>query len=253
MHDYTSKAGLITGACSGIGRGIALAFAQAGGRVVVADIDSCGGEETVRLIHEAGGQALFQRCDVSLAADVEALINTVLAYYGTLDFAINNAAVELEKTALTEVPEAIYDRIMAVNVKGVFLCLQEQIRQMARQGQGAIVNIASVNAHRPQYHQSVYTASKHAVLGLTRNAAIEAAAAGVRINAICPGAIETPMLEASLNQANLPRQDVIERMSLNGRFGRPHDIAQAALWLCSEDASFTYGHALAIDGGYLAR
>lgn len=253
MHDYQNKAGLITGAGSGIGRGIALAFAQAGARVVVADIDSAGGEETVRLIHEAGGKALFHHCDVSRAADVAALIDKVVTNYGTLDFAVNNAAVELEKTELIEVPEAIFDRIMAVNVKGVFLCLQQQIRQMTRQGRGAIVNIASVNAFRPQHHQSIYTASKHAVLGLTRNAAIEAAAAGVRVNAICPGAIETPMLEASLSQISIPRLEVIERMSLNGRFGRPEDIAKAALWLCSEDASFTYGHALAVDGGYLAR
>ncbi|MNG10068.1 4-formylbenzenesulfonate dehydrogenase TsaC1/TsaC2 [compost metagenome] len=124
---------------------------------------------------------------------------------------------------------------------------------MALQGKGAIVNIASVNAYRPQHQQSVYTASKHAVLGLTRNAAVEAAAAGVRINAICPGAIETPMLEESLRNAPISREDVIARMSLNGRFGRPEEIAKAALWLCFDDASFTYGHALAVDGGYLAR
>lgn len=253
MNNYTDKAGLVTGAASGIGRGIALAFAQAGAKVLVADIDRAGGEATVELIRQAGGQAWFQPCDVSLARDVAALVTRVVEAHGRLDFAVNNAAVELEKTPLTEVPEAVFDRLMAVNVKGVFFCLQQQIRQMALQGKGAIVNIASVNAYRPQHQQSVYTASKHAVLGLTRNAAVEAAAAGVRINAICPGAIETPMLEESLRNAPISREDVIARMSLNGRFGRPEEIAKAALWLCSDDASFTYGHALAVDGGYLAR
>jgi NAD(P)-dependent dehydrogenase (short-subunit alcohol dehydrogenase family) len=250
---YANKAGLVTGAGSGIGRGVALAFAEAGAQVLVADIDEAGGETTVQLIREAGGNAWFQRCDVSVASDVDALIQRLLAESPTLDFAVNNAAVELEKTPLIDVSEAVFDRLMAVNVKGVFLCLQRQIRQMAKQGSGAIVNIASVNAYRPQYRQSVYTASKHAVLGLTRNAAIEAAAAGVRINAICPGAIETPMLESSLRDAAIAREDVIAHMSLNGRFGRPDEIAKAALWLCSDQASFTFGHALAVDGGYLAR
>jgi NAD(P)-dependent dehydrogenase (short-subunit alcohol dehydrogenase family) len=253
MSHYTDKAGLVTGAASGIGRGIALAFAQAGAKVLIADVDRAGGEATVELIRQAGGQAWFQPCDVSSAYDVEALVTRVVTEHGRLDFAVNNAAVELEKVPLTELSEAVFDRLMAVNVKGVFLCLQQQIRQMARQGAGAIVNIASVNAFRPQHQQSVYTASKHAVLGLTRNAAIEAAPQGVRINAISPGAIETPMLEASLRNAPISREEVIERMSLNGRFGRPDEIAKAALWLCSDDASFTYGHALAVDGGYLAR
>ncbi|MDT4843220.1 4-formylbenzenesulfonate dehydrogenase TsaC1/TsaC2 [compost metagenome] len=244
---------MVTGAGSGIGRAIARAFAQAGASVVVADIDEAGGAETVELIHAAGGRALFQRCDVSRVAEVDALLATALKQTGSLDFAVNNAAVELERTPLTEVPEPIFDRLMEVNVKGVFLCLQRQLRQMAQQGHGAIVNIASVNAYRPQYEQCVYTASKHAVLGLTRNAALEAAPHGVRINAICPGAIETPMLEVSLAQTSLSRADVIDRMSLNGRFGRPEEIAKAALWLCGDDASFTFGHALAVDGGYLAR
>lgn len=253
MNDYTGKSGLVTGAGGGIGRAIAHAFAQAGASVVVADIDVTGGNETVDSIRAAGGRALFQRCDVSRASDVDALLAAALEQGGSLDFAINNAAVELESSPLSEVPEDTFDRLMAVNVKGVFLCLQRQLRQMIQQGQGTIVNIASVNAYRPQHQQSVYTASKHAVLGLTRNAALEAATYGVRVNAICPGAIETPMLENSLALAPIPRAEVIARMSLNGRFGRPEEIAKAALWLCGDDASFTYGHALAVDGGYLAR
>lgn len=251
--DYRGKAGLVTGGGSGMGRAMALAFCNAGARVVVADVDAKGGRETIEMIRAEGGEAQFLACDVSRESDVIALVRTVVDSYGSLDFAVNNAAVELEKAPLVDVPETVFDRLMAVNVKGVFFCLQQEIRQMAAQGGGAIVNIASVNAFRPQYHQSVYTATKHAVLGLTRNAALEAAPQGIRINAICPGAIETPMLEASVSGASVPREEIIERMSLNGRFGRPEEIARAALWLCSEEASFTFGHALAVDGGYLAR
>lgn len=254
MHDfYKNKAGLITGAGSGMGRAMALEFARAGARVVVADVDEKGGRETVERIRDGGGEALFLLTDVAVETDVGAMVRCALENYGQLDFAVNNAAVELEQTPFTEVSSDIFDRLMAVNVKGVFYCLQHEVRQMAKQGHGAIVNIASVNAYRPQYHQTVYTSTKHAVLGMTRNAAIEAAPLGVRINAICPGAIETPMLEASLHKAPVSRGEVAAMMSLNGRFGRPKEIAKAALWLCSDDASFTYGHALAVDGGYLAR
>jgi NAD(P)-dependent dehydrogenase (short-subunit alcohol dehydrogenase family) len=250
---YMGKAGLVTGAGSGMGRAMALEFGRAGARVVVADVNEKGGRETVEEVRGAGGEAMFLRTDVAVESNVSALVRCVLDNYGSLDFAINNAAVELEKAPFSEVSGDVFDRIMAVNVKGVFLCMQHEMRQMAKQGKGAIVNIASVNAYRPQYHQTVYTASKHAVLGMTRNAAIEAAPQGVRINAICPGAIETPMLESSLRDAPVSREDVIGMMSLNGRFGQPQEIAKAALWLCSDDASFTYGHALAVDGGYLAR
>lgn len=250
---YRDKAGLVTGAGSGIGKAVAVAFAAAGASVLVADINEEAGLNTVAQIRDAGGKAHFQACDVSRAEDVAAMVQALVDHHGKLDFAVNNAAVELAEGPFTEADESTFDRLMAVNVKGVFLCLQHEARQMVAQGGGAIVNIASVNSYRPQYHQTIYTSTKHAVLGMTRNAAIEAAPLGVRINAICPGAIETPMLEASLRQVPMPREDVIAMMSLNGRFGRPDEIARAALWLCSDQASFTYGHALAVDGGYLAR
>lgn len=252
-YDYSDKVGLVTGAGSGIGRAIAMAFAKSGARVLVADINRANGEATVEMIRQSGGEAWFQVCDVSVASDVESMIQGVVKAHGRLDFAVNNAAVELEKTSLVDVPEEVFDRLVAVNVKGVFLCMQHQIRQMALQRKGAIVNITSVNSFRPQPHQTVYTGSKHAVLGMTRNAAMECASSGVRINAISPGAIETPMLEQSLANSPIPRDAIIDRMSLNGRFGRPEEIARAALWLCSDDASYTYGHALSVDGGYLAR
>ncbi|WP_454833190.1 glucose 1-dehydrogenase [Pseudomonas veronii] len=253
MQDFSNKSALVTGAGSGIGRGIALAFARAGARVAVSDVDVAGGEETVRLIQEIGGEGHFYRCDVSRAVEVQALVAAVVKDAGALDFAVNNAAIGMETDELPLVPEAVFDRIMAVNVKGVFLCLQQEIRQMALQGKGAIVNIASVNSYRPQNRQTVYTASKHAVLGLTRNAAIDAASSGVRINAIAPGAIDTPMLEAALRNAPSGRDQIVDKMSLIGRLGLPEDVAKAALWLCSDEASFTYGHTLAVDGGYLVR
>lgn len=253
MQDFSEKSALVTGAGSGIGRGIALAFARAGARVAVSDVDVAGGEETVGLIQRAGGQAVFYRCEVSSATEVRSLVQSIVEDTGKLDFAINNAAVGMETDELPDVPEVIFDRIMGVNVKGVFLCLQHEIRQMLQQGHGAIVNIASVNSYRPQNRQSVYTASKHAVLGLTRNAAIDMAGSGIRINAIAPGAIETPMLAAALRNAPAGRDQVIDKMSLIGRLGQPDDVAKAALWLCSDDASFTYGHTLAVDGGYLSR
>jgi NAD(P)-dependent dehydrogenase (short-subunit alcohol dehydrogenase family) len=190
---------------------------------------------------------------VSRAADVHSLVQGIVDDAGGLDFAVNNAAIGMETDELHEVPEAVFDRIMGVNVKGVFPCLQQEIRQMLLQGHGAIVNIASVNSYRPQNRQSVYTASKHAVLGLPRNAAIDTAGKGIRINAIAPGAIETPKLAAALSNAPAGRDQVINKMSLIGRLGQPDDVAKAALWLCSDDASFTYGHTLAVDGGYLSR
>lgn len=253
MISYKGKSGLVTGAASGMGRAMAEAFAAAGARVLAADVNRGGGEETVAMIRKAGGDAHFLRTDVSSASEVAAMVGETVARFGRLDFAINNAAVEIGTGPLVECPDDIFDRLVAVNFKGVFLCLKHELRQMQQQGAGAIVNIASVNAFRPQPNQSVYTATKHAVLGLTRNAALEAAAYGVRVNAICPGAIETPMLENSLAQLPIPRAQVISMMSLLNRFGHPEEIAKAALWLCSDDASFTVGHALAVDGGYLAR
>jgi NAD(P)-dependent dehydrogenase (short-subunit alcohol dehydrogenase family) len=252
-QSFKGMAGLVTGGGSGMGRAMCLEFARAGARVVVADINERGGRETLAQIHAEGGTASFLRCDVSVEADVVALVRCVVDSYGALDFAVNNAAVELERGPLVEVPEAVFDRLVAVNVKGVFFCMQQEIRQMATQGRGAIVNIASMNAFRPQPCQSVYTATKHAVLGLTRNAAIEAATQGIRINAICPGAIDTPMLQEARERLGIPMETVIANLSLIGRIGRPEEVAKAALWLCSDDASYTYGHALAVDGGYLGR
>lgn len=254
MTSFNGKAGLVTGAASGMGRATALAFAAAGAKVLATDVNSAGGEETVALARQQGGEVRFLRTDVSSASDVAAMVAETVARFGRLDFAVNNAGIECETTFLSECPDETFDRIVAVNFKGIFLCLKHEIRQMQKQGGGgAIVNVASVNSFRPQPFQPVYTATKHAVLGLTKTAAIEVAGEGIRVNAICPGPIDTPMLEEALRRRPAPRQQVISALSLLNRFGRPEEVAKAALWLCSDDASFTIGHALAVDGGYLAR
>jgi len=250
---FDGKVALVTGAASGMGRATAQAFAAAGARVVAADIAADGGEETVAGIRRDGGEAVFIRTDVSQAADVEAAVLVAVRNYGGLDCACNAAAIETETTLLADCEEATFDRLLAVNLKSVFLCLKYEIRAMLEQGGGAIVNIASTNSFRPLPRQSVYTATKHGVVGMTKTAAIEYAAAGIRINAVAPGAIDTPMLRGAMAARGSSEEDVLARLSLTGRFGQPAEIASAVLWLCSEQASYTMGHVLSVDGGYLAR
>ena len=247
------KVAIVTGAAGGMGRAIAVAFAAQGGRVVVADIAPDGGNETVEMIREAGGEARFVAVDVADSRSVEGLVTSTVEAFGGLHCAVNGAAIELEREPLADVAEETFDRIIAVNLKSIFLCMKYELRQMLTHGSGAIVNIASTNSIRPQPHQSAYTASKHGVLGMTKNAAIDYAPHGIRINAICPGAIDTPMLRAAIERRGREPQEVADRLSVLGRFGEPAEIAAAALWLCSDASSFTVGHALAVDGGYLAR
>jgi NAD(P)-dependent dehydrogenase (short-subunit alcohol dehydrogenase family) len=243
----------VTGAASGMGRAIAVAFAGAGARVTLVDIDVEGGESTRQMIERDGGQALFIATDVSDPDAVEASVATGVEAFGALSSAVNAAAIENEVDYLADLPVNDFDRIMAVNARSVFLCMRSQIRRMLESGGGAIVNIASTNSFRPQPHQSAYTASKFAVLGLTRSAAVDYAPRGIRINAICPGAIDTPMLRGAIEARGRDPIEVAERLSLVGRFGAAEEIAAAALWLCSDAAGFTIGHPLAVDGGYLAR
>jgi glucose 1-dehydrogenase len=252
--NFAGRVALVTGGAGGMGRATAIAFAQAGAQVVVSDIATEGGNETVELVSAGGGEARFIAADVADAASVAALVAGTVSAYGALHCAVNAAAIELERVSLADLEEETFDRIIAVNLKSIFLCMKYEIRQFLDQGGGgAIVNIASTNSFRPQPHQSAYTASKHGVLGMTRNAAIDYAGSGIRINAICPGAIDTPMLRAAIERRGRDPQEVAGRLSLFGRFGDPAEIAKAAQWLCSDDSSFTTGHALAVDGGYLAR
>jgi NAD(P)-dependent dehydrogenase (short-subunit alcohol dehydrogenase family) len=237
-----------------MGRGIARSFAEEGASVVLADVNVAGLEETSGLISAAGGTGVVVPTDVADADAVSAMVRTAVDRFGGLHAAVNAAAIEGESVPLAELDDDLFDAIQHVNVRGVYLCMKHEIRAMLAAGQGgAIVNFASTNSFRPQHHQSAYTASKHAVLGLTRSAAIDYARYGIRINAISPGTIDTPMLRNAMARRGTSEPDVISRLSLIGRFGRVDEIAAATLWLCSDESSFTMGHTLAVDGGYLAR
>ena len=251
--EFAGKVALVTGAAGGMGRATALAFAAAGAQIVAADIAADEGKRTVELIRENGGEAVFAHADVSKASDVEAAVAQAVDTYGGLDYAANVAAIEIETAPLADCDEEVFDRLVAVNLKSIFLCLKYEIRAMLARGGGSIVNIASTNSFRPQPNQAAYTATKHGVVGLTKAAAIDYAKHGIRINAVAPGAIDTPMLRSAMAARGRDEADVVDRLSLVGRFGTPDEIANAVLWLCSERATFTVGHVLAVDGGYLAR
>jgi NAD(P)-dependent dehydrogenase (short-subunit alcohol dehydrogenase family) len=248
---FTGKVVLVTGAASGIGRAIALAFGRAGASVVVADISVEGGHATAAMIVENGGKALFVQSNVTRAADVEALVDKTINYYGRLDIAVNNAAVHEESQPMADADDEQFDRIMNTNVKGVWLCMKFELRQMLKQGGGAIVNMAGVSGLVGSPNHAIYSASKHAVVGLTKSAAAEYAREGVRVNVLCPAAVKTPMLARAIE-----REPAIEKRLKAahpmGRFAEAGEVAQAALWLCSDMASYVNGHEMVIDGGYTA-
>lgn len=255
--DFSSEVALVTGAAGGMGRAIAVAFARAGANVVMGDVDVDGGRETERLVGEHGVGAVFVPTDVSDADQVQALVATAVDRFGALHNAVNAAAIENEMVPLHECDDDQFDRMQNINVRGLFLCTKHEIVAMLNNnngddGRGRIVNIASTNSFRPQPNQPAYTASKHAAVGLTRSAAIDYAAHGIRINAICPGSIDTPMLRNAMERRGRNADEVAARLSRLGRFGTPEEIAAAALWLCSSGSSFTLGHPLAVDAGYLA-
>lgn len=242
-YDFTGKVALVTGATGGMGRAITAALGAAGATVMATDLADRG---------DLPGAAAFTSADVSDSAQVAALVASTVERFGTLDVAVNAAAIEFETVALADCSDDDFGRMMNVNTTGVFLCMKHEIAAMLAAGGGSIVNIASTNSFRPQHDQPAYTASKHAVLGLTRSAALDYASRGIRVNAVCPGAIDTPMLRAAMERRGRDADDVAHRLSPLGRFGRPDEIAAAVLWLCSDASSFTTGHALAIDGGMLA-
>lgn len=249
--NFQDKVVLVTGGGGGIGRGAALAFARAGARVVVADIAADAGRETAGLVQAAGGQAVFIRTDVTRADQVAAMVAHAVATYGRLDCAFNNAGIEEEHMRLADCSEETFDRIMGINVKGVWLCLKYQLAQMLKQGGGAIVNTASVAGLVGAPKMAAYSASKHAVLGLTKSAAIEYARKGIRVNAVCPGVIRTAMYERAV-AADPQIGLAAAQMHPVGRLGEVDEVAAVVLWLCSDAASFVTGHAHTVDGGLTA-
>jgi NAD(P)-dependent dehydrogenase (short-subunit alcohol dehydrogenase family) len=243
------RAGLVTGAASGIGRACAIRFAQEGAAVVVADLESAraGGEETVQAIREHGGSAAFVACDVSRADDCERLVADAVERYGRLDYAHNNAGIGVHRR-LHETADDEFDRVIAVNLRGTFLGMKHQIRHMLEAGGGAIVNTSSNAGLRAVRLLSAYTASKHGIGGLTKNAAVEYADEGIRVNAVCPGAIMTPLMAREPPE----RQQEILRPQALSRFGAPEEVAAAVVWLCSDDASFVTGIEMPVDAGSVA-
>lgn len=250
--DLKEKVALVTGAASGIGRSAALLFAQLGAKVVVADIAIDGGRETVQMIQEQGGEGLFVKTDVSIAADVEALVQKTVETYGRLDCAFNNAGMPNRIFApLAEQPEEEFDRIISTNLKGVFLCMKYEIPQMVKQGGGSIVVTASTSSLKAStLGLSPYCTSKHGVIGLVKSAVAEYAAAGIRVNAVCPGYTLTPMLKNAILASPELEVQMKEKVPA-GRLATPEDIAEMVVWLCSDAAAYVMGQAIAVDGGSL--
>ncbi len=245
------KVALVTGGSSGIGRAASVAFAREGARVTVADVNLEGGEETVDQIRESGGQAIFVQTDVSQAVDVEAMVAKTLKTYGRLDCAFNNAGIAGDRSLIHEHPENMWDLIISIHLKGVWLCMKYEITQMLEQGGGAIVNTSSVAGMVGYASASPYVAAKHGIVGLTKTAALEYARRGIRANAISPGWTRTELIghliETSEQEAKIAARHPM------GRLCEPEEIAAAATWLCSDTASFVTGAVLPIDGGFVAQ
>lgn len=245
---YAGKVAFVTGAANGIGRATALAFAREGASVAVADISQRDNQETARAIEDLGGRALAVRCDVTQAGDVKAALDKTIEAFGGLDAAFNNAGSEQAITATADLTEEEWDRIVRVDLRSAFLCMKHEIPLMLRQGGGAIVNTSSGAGVTAVRGQAAYCAAKHGLIGLTKVAALDYAQSNIRINAVCPGIIETPMMQRFSGGTPEGRARVIAQEPV-GRMGKPEEIAAAVVWLCSDAAAFVIGHAMIIDSG----
>jgi NAD(P)-dependent dehydrogenase (short-subunit alcohol dehydrogenase family) len=247
---FKNKVALVTGGASGIGRATALAFAKKGAKVAVVDWKE--NDEMVDLIKELGSEAIFIKCDVSKTDDVKAMVAQTITAFGRLDYAFNNAGIEGASAPTQDCSEENWDKTIGVNLKGVWLCMKYEIPEILKQGKGAIVNCASVAGLVGFAGLPAYVASKHGIVGLTKTTALECATQGIRVNVVCPGVIQTPMIDRLTGKT----KEGIERFKgfePIGRFGLPEEIANAVIWMCSDEASFVTGHVMAVDGGFTAQ
>lgn len=251
MAEFNGKVALVTGAAKGIGRSVALLYAREGASVVVSDIDDAGGDETVKAVEQAGGKAIYVRADVSDPQQVEALVNQVVSTFGGLHFACNNAGIGGESNSTVDYSLEGWHKVINVNLNSVFYCLKYEIPAITKSGGGAIVNMASILGQVAFLQAPAYVAAKHGVVGLTQTAAVECASSGVRINAVGPGFISTPMISALEQDAQA--YNMLVSLHPIGRLGRPEEVAEAVIWLSSEKSSFVVGAYMEVDGGYLAR
>jgi NAD(P)-dependent dehydrogenase (short-subunit alcohol dehydrogenase family) len=238
----------------GMGAATARVFAGYGARVVVSDINAAAAEETAKLIQASGGTAHVALCDVSDETQVKALVADTVKTFGRLDCAVNNAAITPDILPIAEADMGAWDRVISVDLRSVMLCMKYEIVQFLSQGSGgAIVNVGSVSSFRPQPNNSAYVAAKHGVIGLTKTGSLEYAGLNIRVNAVLPGAIDTPMLRQALDQNGFTEEQFAPALSLFNRFGKPEEVAEASAWLCSDASSYVTGHSLAVEGGYLTR
>ena len=246
--EFKDKVVLVTGGGSGIGRGCAVMMGQAGARIIVSDYDQKSGRETESIVKENGGDALFVNTDVSQAEQVRNLVETILKSYGRLDCAVNNAGIFGKLAPLVEQEPDDFEQIIGVNLRGVFLCMKYEIEAMLRKHSGSIVNVASVQGLVASAGAAIYCASKHGVVGLTKSAALDNATTGIRVNAICPGTIDTPLARNFFTDQGLPVPEEFPRIPM-GRLGSPEEVAQAVMWLCSPASSYVTGISMPVDGG----